>query len=127
MILYIYNCGYNIVVEVILLNSGFYSDVGKRIRTQRELLNLTREKLSEQTGISIQFIADIERGRKGFTVETMKKLSDALFISADKIISDKDIPNDVQQITQLFETIDEKYIPLAVEHLKIFLKTISIK
>ena len=51
------------------------SAIGRRLRCRREELALTREKLAECAEISVQFLADIETGRKGMTVQTLRKLA----------------------------------------------------
>ena len=48
------------------------SAVGRRLRCRREELALTRKKLAECAEISVQFLADIETGRKGMTVQTLR-------------------------------------------------------
>ena len=60
------------------------SAIGRRLRCRREELALTREKLAECAEISVQFLADIETGRKGMTVQTLRKL--ALHCSADDLV-----------------------------------------
>ena len=64
--------------------------IGQRIRQIRTFQKLSREKLAEKANISTQFLADIETGKKGMTVTTLKKLCDALCVSADSIIFDTD-------------------------------------
>ena len=61
-------------------------EVGQRIRTVREQQKLSREKLAERADISTQFLADIEGGKKGMTITTLKKLCLALGISADFLV-----------------------------------------
>ena len=60
--------------------------IGKRIRGMREFQKLSRERLAESANISTQFLADIETGKKGMTVTTLKKICTALHTSADSII-----------------------------------------
>lgn len=67
---------------------------GKRIREMREYQKLSREKLSEMADISTQFLADIETGRKGMSAITLKKICDALHISADSIVYGSDNKTD---------------------------------
>ena len=62
------------------------SVTGKRIRQIREAQQLSREKLAEYSGISTQFLADIETGKKGMTVNTLAKLCNALKVTADSVI-----------------------------------------
>ena len=62
------------------------AEYGKRIRNIREYQNLSREKLAEMSGISTQFLADIETGKKGMSVVTLHKICNALHTSADSIM-----------------------------------------
>lgn len=82
---------------------------GLRIRSIRERQKLSREKLAELANISTQFLADIETGKKGMTVITLKKLCDALHISSDLIIYDSD-DFDASYINSLIEKIPPEKI-----------------
>ena len=61
-------------------------EIGLRLRGMREQRALTRERLAEYADISVQFLADIETGRKGMTVQTLRKLALALHCSADDLV-----------------------------------------
>lgn len=67
-------------------DSAVNSAIGKRLRSRRESLGLTRERLAEYADISVQFLADIETGRKGMTVQTLRKLALALHCSTDELV-----------------------------------------
>lgn len=69
-------------------------EIGLRIRNERKNQKLSREKLSEMSGISTQFLADIETGKKGMTVTTLKKICTSLNITADSVVfgTDKETP-----------------------------------
>lgn len=60
--------------------------VGRRIKNLRLKQKMTREKLASITGISISFIYEIETGKKGFSVWTLRKLTEALRVNPDDII-----------------------------------------
>lgn len=62
-------------------------DVGKRIEDKRKCRGYTREKLSELADISVQFLADIERGRKSMTVATLRRIAAALDVTTDYIVN----------------------------------------
>jgi len=80
---------------------------GSRIRAVREKQKLSREKLAELANISTQFLADIETGKKGMTVVTLKKICSALHISSDLIVFDiKDTEN--SYITSMLSTVPPK-------------------
>ena len=67
-------------------------EIGLRLRGCREQHALTRERLAEYADISVQFLADIETGRKGMTVQTLRKLALALHCSTDELVTKALIP-----------------------------------
>ncbi|MCR4645247.1 MAG: helix-turn-helix domain-containing protein [Oscillospiraceae bacterium] len=64
-----------------------YTETGERILNMRKARGLTREKLAEMADISVQFLADIEKGRKNMTVTTLRKLAGALMVTTDSIVN----------------------------------------
>ncbi|WMJ77263.1 MULTISPECIES: helix-turn-helix domain-containing protein [unclassified Sedimentibacter] len=60
--------------------------IGKRLRKRREKLNMTREVFAEKAGISPQFLAEIENGKKGMSVATLYKICNNFRISADYLL-----------------------------------------
>ena len=65
-----------------------YVALGKRIRTQRKLLRMTQEYLSEQAGISLSFLGHIERGTRKASIETLVAIANALRVSPDLLLQD---------------------------------------
>ena len=47
--------------------------MGRRIRTQREAIHMTRNQLAAKLGVSGKFIADIEYGDKGMSIQTLSR------------------------------------------------------
>lgn len=62
-------------------------EMGKRIRSRREYLNMNRETLAERLDVSPQFIADIEYGNKGISIRKFYALCQVLDTSADFILA----------------------------------------
>lgn len=60
--------------------------VGERIRELREVQNYTREAFAEKVDISAKFLYEIETGKKGFSADTLSRISVALSISCDYIM-----------------------------------------
>ena len=60
--------------------------IGERIRELREIHNYTREAFAEKVDISAKFLYEIETGKKGFSVDTLGKISIALSVSCDYIM-----------------------------------------
>lgn len=61
-------------------------DVGERIKRLRESNNYTRDAFAEKVGISPKFLYEIEMGRKGFSADTLVKISKAVSVSCDYIM-----------------------------------------
>ena len=60
--------------------------VGERIRELREVQNYTREAFAEKIDISAKFLYEIETGKKGFSADTLGRISMALSVSCDYIM-----------------------------------------
>lgn len=79
-------------------------EIGLRIRNLREEAKLSREKLAELSFISTQFLSDIETGKKGMTVTTLKKICNALNVSSDYIVygnNDVNLNNIAKMMTDM--------------------------
>lgn len=60
--------------------------IGERIRKLREERKYTREAFAEKADISAKFLYEIETGKKGFSADTLCKISRALSVSCDYIM-----------------------------------------
>ena len=65
-----------------------YEALGKRIRAQRKLRDMTQEALADAVGVSCSFIGHIERGTRKLSVETLVSIADALHVSCDMLLQD---------------------------------------
>lgn len=93
--------------------------LGNCIRKARTDLGLTQENLSEQTGVSLRHIANIEKGRMNPSYEILKLLIKRLGISADLLF----FPDFSEQATELFEFM-QKYDACSEDDRQILLKTL---
>lgn len=73
-------------------------EMGKRIEGIREERGITRERLSEISGISTKFLYEIERGKKGFSAETLLKITSALSCSSDYILKGEETRASISKI-----------------------------
>ena len=101
-------------------------EIGLRLRRRREQNSLTRERLAEYADISVQFLADIETGRKGMTVQTLRKLAIALNCSSDDIVFG---PTEFQSGSQtklppIFLTITPAQASLAADIMELVFKAL---
>lgn len=63
-----------------------FKDVGDRIRTEREKLQISREKFAEILNLSPFFVGQIERGERKMSISTLISVSECLNISLDYLI-----------------------------------------
>lgn len=64
-----------------------YEDLGKRIRNQRMLMNLSREQLAKEIGVATSYIGLIERGQRSASLETLVEIANRLEIGLDYLLS----------------------------------------
>lgn len=84
--------------------------IGKRIRELRRQQNSTRERLAEKAGISAKFLYEIETGKKGFSIDILRKLSEALAVSCDYIIfGERKTYEKKEQIICALKSLEEKH------------------
>lgn len=84
--------------------------LGSRIRARRDALKLSRERLAEQIDVSPRFLADVEGGRVGVSIETLKQLSQALDVSSDYLLGISAKQNGTSDyLAQKLSSLDSKY------------------
>lgn len=102
--------------------------VGKRIREIREYQHLTREQLAEQADISVQFLADIEVGRKSMSINTLFKLSNALHVSNDYLILGTDNSSLTNKnLFALLDSLSDKELEIAEKIITLYIQGLSLK
>jgi transcriptional regulator with XRE-family HTH domain len=99
--------------------------IGQRIRGKREYIGLSREKFSEMIGISPQFLAEIEGGKKGMSSSTLYKMCVGLSTSADYIVLGREKENDISGITDILRNLDADSLPFAEDIIKSFVMAIN--
>lgn len=105
--------------------STFNRKVGWRIRELREYQHFTRENLAEYADTSVQFLADIECGRKGMTAYTLYKLAKALHVSIDYIIYGAEKEKKNSQIELLLDSMNDEQREIAERILQLYIQGIS--
>ena len=89
-----------------------YKEAGYRIQTQRKILGLTQEVVSEKIGITPSFFSQIESGTRKAGIKTFVSISKILGISLDYIF---DIKTDKSLIKD-FDSVEYQII----NNLKLF-------
>ncbi len=94
--------------------------VGERIRELREIQNYTREALAEKVDISAKFLYEIEVGKKGFSADTLCRISKALSVSCDYIMYGEEKEHrGKEKIICVLEMLEPKQVSKIQDILKI--------
>ncbi|KQU13096.1 DNA-binding protein [Bacillus sp. Leaf13] len=65
-----------------------FDSIGKKLKLLRKERKLTLKSLAEQTGVSISFLSQVERGKSSVTLESLKKIADTLDVSPSFFFSE---------------------------------------
>ena len=85
-------------------------DIGERLRSIREEMQMTREKFSEKIDITDSFLGQIERGERALSVKTLKKVVKYTGVSADYLLFGKDSKNNTIEKINNILTINSNNI-----------------
>lgn len=86
--------------------------IGNNFKKYRLQSGFTQESLAEKVGISTTFYANIERGGRGMSIFTLKKLSEALEISADYLLGESNTDIRLKNIELMLADKPEKFITM---------------
>lgn len=75
--------------------------IGQNLRKIRTEQKLTIEQVAERVGISTTFYSNLESGNKMMSVETLRKMTDTLCVSADALLYKADADNRIRSIHML--------------------------
>ncbi len=75
-------------------NELLLHQIGKRIIERRKKLGLTQEALAEKGDMTTQFVSYAESGKRAMRPENLLKISSALGVSADYILTGEIVDKD---------------------------------
>lgn len=97
-------------------------EIGPRLRSRRQELGLTREKMSELANIGSGYYGQLEVGTSQMSIDTLIKLSQSMHLSMDYIIRGSvDEPGDASGVQDLLSRCTPRELKLAEDVLKLFL------
>lgn len=95
--------------------------IGQKLKELRKEQKRTLKDLAEQTGVSISFLSQVERGKSSVTLESLKKIADALKVNPTIFFSNSSQGDDLDAIRQQFYyqdlsngIVDASYLPILV-------------
>lgn len=99
--------------------------VGERILALRLSRGMTREALAEKADISVQFLSDIEKGKKSMTVTTLRNLCNALSVSTDFVVNNIENTDTAIEIFSIVNTLPEKQQESVKKLILLFIESLS--
>ena len=102
--------------------------VGERIREARKAKKLTQNQLADELEVSPAYISDIEMGKVNFGITTFMKITEALQISADRLLC-TNIPEmehiNSTEISNILKGRDQSEVQSIIRILKEMVKLIN--
>lgn len=109
------------MLKSVEIDPNLTMEIGQRIAKRRKQLGYTQAKAAELAGLSHQFFASVENGKKNIRAENIVRLSLALQVSTDYILTGRSNEHDKSIISSLLDGLDELEIKCAEDILKSFL------
>ena len=75
-------------------SNGWLLEIGQRITERRKKLGWTQEELAEKADLTPQFVSYAESGKRAMRPENLLKISTALGVSADYLLTGAVIDKD---------------------------------
>jgi XRE family transcriptional regulator, regulator of sulfur utilization len=98
------------------MTPDFLGETLKRIRKEKQY---TLKMLASQTGVSISFLSQVERGKSNVTLDSLKKISDALGVNPSIFFNTNN--EELNEIRSQFHYLDlsdgsigASYVPILV-------------
>lgn len=79
--------------------------IGERIIERRKKLGLTQEALAERGDVTTQFVSYAESGKRAMRPENLLKISSALEVSADYLLTGEVIDKDLLLLADKMRTL----------------------
>ena len=96
-----------------MIQKKWLVEFGMRLRTERERQKLTRIALANKVGSKQDYIAQLERGDKSPSMNTLIKILNALDVSADSLIfgvNQQKLDNVDGVLTELTDSLKRKSV-----------------
>lgn len=90
---------------------------GRRLYVVRKERRLTREQLAERISVSPRFLADVEYGKTGVSLQTLTSLCRALQVTADYLLGleTSEQTDERRQLQVCMDRLDEAALPYVRE------------
>lgn len=106
--------------------NNYKFEIGQRIKSTRIHHKLTQAQLAEALNISVNFLSEVENGKKGLSQETICKICNYFDITADYILFGKEERLTGQNVIEIADSLSNEELETITEYLSALLKIRSI-
>ncbi len=98
--------------------SGLKMEIGKRVHDFRTEHHYTQAQFAEMMDVSVNFLSEIENGKKGMSQETICRLCSYCDISADYLLFGTASKNaSVQNLVEIATSLNIQDLELVIDYL----------
>jgi len=98
------------------------TEVGKRILVLRKKLGFTQEQAAELSGLSHQFFAATEIGKKNMRAENIVKVANAFNVSTDYLLTGKKNNEELNDFARKLSALDENELDCLEQIIDAFIR-----
>ena len=91
------------------LMDNLYVESGMRIREMREKNRYTRDYVAMVADISPKFLYEIEKGKKGFSADTLYRIAKCLNVSCEYVLTGRHVNYLDDNIGEFFDLYTDLY------------------
>ena len=105
------------------------TEIGARIKEEREKAGLTQERFSELIGLGPKSVSAFERGTVGISFTTLKKICQVLSVSSDQILfgQREQNENNLSELSKRLERLSPRQYAIAEEIVLKLLEAFSLE
>ncbi|GEP09518.1 helix-turn-helix transcriptional regulator [Methylobacterium gnaphalii] len=98
---------------VVELETAFLSELGRRVREARTMRGLSRKLLSQTSGLSERYIAQLESGQGNVSIILLRRVANAMGVRLDDMIAGENSSSEWRLIRDLLRDASPDQIALA--------------
>ncbi|MCE4224814.1 helix-turn-helix transcriptional regulator [Methylobacterium sp. C25] len=95
------------------LETAFLSELGRRVREARTMRGLSRKLLSQTSGLSERYIAQLESGQGNVSIILLRRVANAMGVRLDDMIAGEDSSSEWRLIRDLLRDASPEQVALA--------------
>lgn len=93
-------------------------EIGKRVHDFRTEHHYTQAQFAEMMDVSVNFLSEIENGKKGMSQDTICRLCEYFDISADYLLFGKSVAHaSSQNLVEIASSLNTQDLDLVIEYL----------